>query len=152
MTNAAAAVEKFLAENPVDERAASALRNATPEVQLQAMERGSLSDCKNPSAALMVRINGSAGHSSHNSGLNQRDMQGTPEEVWAKIMAKNKSGQTLSSDRPMPRPAFKAGAWPGHWPPWPGDSSSGAILILPKMPKNDAHGLYTIIFTLHYRA
>eukprot|EP00913_Durusdinium_trenchii_P024621 g23113.t1 len=40
-------------------------------------------DCKNPSAALMVRINGSAGHSSHNSGLNQRDMQGTPEEVWA---------------------------------------------------------------------
>lgn len=135
---ARAAVEKFLSENDVDDRASAALRNATPEVQMQAMERGSLSvpsralfssylgpkkgrnalkhinfhgffmdfsrifisfvgfpwvswvfeDCKNPSAALMVRINGSAGHS-HSSGLNAADLKGTPEEVWAKIMAKN---------------------------------------------------------------
>ncbi|OLQ06514.1 hypothetical protein AK812_SmicGene10175 [Symbiodinium microadriaticum] len=88
---AAAAVEKFLAENPVDERAAAALRNAAPDVQLQAMERGSLADCKNPSAALMVRINGSAGNVANTAGLSTKDMQGTPEEIWAKIMAKNQS-------------------------------------------------------------
>ena len=40
---ARAAVEKFLSENDVDDRASAALRNATPEVQMQAMERGSLS-------------------------------------------------------------------------------------------------------------
>ncbi|CAE7358336.1 unnamed protein product [Symbiodinium natans] len=81
---------RFLAENPVDERAAAALRNAAPDVQLQAMERGSLADCKNPSAALMVRINGSAGNVANAAGLSTKDMQGTPEEIWAKIMAKNK--------------------------------------------------------------
>jgi len=93
---ARAAVEKFLSENPVDPRAGQALRNAGPEVQMQAMERGSLADCKNPSAALMVRINGSqsssSGGTTTSSGLSQNEMKGSPEEVWARIMAKNKMG------------------------------------------------------------
>lgn len=89
-SDTAAAVEKFLAENEVDERAGAALRRAAPDVQRQVLERGSLVDCKNASAALMVRINGSAaGNPSGVAGLTTKEMEGTPEEVWARIKARN---------------------------------------------------------------
>lgn len=89
-SDTAAAVEKFLAENEVDERAGAALRRAAPDVQRQVLERGSLVDCKNASAALMVRINGSAANKPTGlAGLTGKEMEGTPEEVWARIKARN---------------------------------------------------------------
>lgn len=49
-------VEVFLKENAVDERAATALRTAKPNVQEEAINRGDLVAVKNPSGALMGRI------------------------------------------------------------------------------------------------
>jgi len=51
-----ASVERFLSENEVDGRASAALRAQAAEVQRVVLERGELSDCTNPSAALMSRI------------------------------------------------------------------------------------------------
>mmetsp|Transcript_63576 Transcript_63576/g.204842 ORF Transcript_63576/g.204842 Transcript_63576/m.204842 type:complete len:1089 (+) Transcript_63576:104-3370(+) len=49
-------LDRFLEENDVDSRASSALRAQTAEVQRAVLERGELTDCQNPSTALMGRI------------------------------------------------------------------------------------------------
>lgn len=49
-------LEKFLQDNNVDSRAAAALRVQAPEVQRCVLDRGELTDCQNPSTALMGRI------------------------------------------------------------------------------------------------
>lgn len=49
-------VEQFIQENNLDENAARALRSELPEVQAEVLERGSLADCVNASAAVMGRI------------------------------------------------------------------------------------------------
>mmetsp|Transcript_96666 Transcript_96666/g.298014 ORF Transcript_96666/g.298014 Transcript_96666/m.298014 type:complete len:485 (-) Transcript_96666:123-1577(-) len=51
-----AEMDKFLEDSEVDSRAASALRAQAPEVQRAVLERGELTDCQNPSTALMGRI------------------------------------------------------------------------------------------------
>ncbi|CAK0863477.1 unnamed protein product [Prorocentrum cordatum] len=86
------AVERFLRENDVDERAAAALRAADPKVQAETLERGNLTDCMNPSAALMARIRGAQGVSSGGGGgcgLSEAELQGKPEDVWARICMRN---------------------------------------------------------------
>lgn len=50
-------VEHFLMNNAVADKAAMILRSAAPEVQLRVIDRGSLHDCKNPSGALISRVN-----------------------------------------------------------------------------------------------
>ena len=49
-------VEDFIAENVLDERAAAALREASPDLRDAVMMRGSLRDTRNPSAALLGRL------------------------------------------------------------------------------------------------
>merc|ERR1711879_137959 len=49
-------VEAFIAENNIDERCGKALLAEGPDVQTAIIDRGSLCDCVNPSAALMGRI------------------------------------------------------------------------------------------------
>jgi len=49
-------VEQFLAENRIDDRAARELRVETPEVQATVLNRGPLTNCTNPSSALLGRI------------------------------------------------------------------------------------------------
>merc|ERR1719201_2730091 len=61
-------VERFLKDNPVDASAAEALRQNPPDVQLAALARGNLTDCRNPSAALLSRIR-SANGTQMTSGL-----------------------------------------------------------------------------------
>jgi len=50
------AVEVFLAENGIDDKAANTLRGEPPQVQQLVLDRGPLSDCTNPSSALVSRI------------------------------------------------------------------------------------------------
>merc|ERR1719247_3982479 len=50
------AVQKFLMENPVDERAAQALQELPPNQQAHVLARGSLRDAQNPSSALLGRV------------------------------------------------------------------------------------------------
>jgi len=50
-------VEKFIRENPrLDERSVDVFRRQDPDIQAAAMDRGTLKDCANPSAALSARI------------------------------------------------------------------------------------------------
>mmetsp|Transcript_118938 Transcript_118938/g.237053 ORF Transcript_118938/g.237053 Transcript_118938/m.237053 type:complete len:621 (+) Transcript_118938:118-1980(+) len=49
-------LESFLAANPVDVVAASALRSASPHVQLVVLQKGSLRWARNPSASLMWQL------------------------------------------------------------------------------------------------
>ena len=49
-------VEDFIGENAFDERAAAALREASPDLRDAVMMRGSLRDTRNPSAALIGRL------------------------------------------------------------------------------------------------
>jgi len=49
-------VEDFIRDNRVDENASRALRTESPEVQAEVLERGTLADCINASAAVMGRI------------------------------------------------------------------------------------------------
>merc|ERR1712217_695158 len=49
-------VEAFIQSNPIDERAANALREESPAVQQKVLSRGSLQGTQNPSSALMCRI------------------------------------------------------------------------------------------------
>lgn len=49
-------IEEFIAENRLDDNAARALRMEPPDIQLAVVERGSLTDCFNASAAVMGRI------------------------------------------------------------------------------------------------
>lgn len=49
-------VEDFIRDNTMDPNAARALRTENPEVQAEVLERGSLKDCINASAAVMGRI------------------------------------------------------------------------------------------------
>ena len=49
-------VEDFIGENALDERAAAALRGASPDLRDAVMMRGSLRDTRNPSAALLGRL------------------------------------------------------------------------------------------------
>lgn len=51
-----AEVDRFLLQNKVDSRAASALRSQLPAVQRAVLDRGELTDCLNVSASLMGRI------------------------------------------------------------------------------------------------
>eukprot|EP00931_Biecheleriopsis_adriatica_P065498 TRINITY_DN40019_c0_g1_i1.p1 TRINITY_DN40019_c0_g1~~TRINITY_DN40019_c0_g1_i1.p1 ORF type:complete len:1136 (+),score=222.43 TRINITY_DN40019_c0_g1_i1:72-3479(+) len=54
-------VERFLASEDVDERAAEALRRATPAQQDAVMRRGPLRGARNPSAALLARLRDEGG-------------------------------------------------------------------------------------------
>merc|ERR1712203_647648 len=49
-------VEAFIQSNPIDQRAADALREESPEVQQIVLSRGSIAETRNPSSALMCRI------------------------------------------------------------------------------------------------
>lgn len=49
-------VEEFITANDLDERAADSIRGCNPEVQQVVMERGDLTDCRNPSAVILARI------------------------------------------------------------------------------------------------
>merc|ERR1740121_1133336 len=49
-------VEKFIAENRLDEMASQNLRSELPQVQQVVIARGSVADCSNPSSALIGRI------------------------------------------------------------------------------------------------
>ena len=51
-------VERFIRENKIDERAADALMTCPRDVQQVVLERASLHDTPNPSAALMDRHGG----------------------------------------------------------------------------------------------
>mmetsp|Transcript_36039 Transcript_36039/g.72539 ORF Transcript_36039/g.72539 Transcript_36039/m.72539 type:complete len:288 (-) Transcript_36039:51-914(-) len=83
-----AKVEKFLLENPgLDERAVKALKSASPEIQSNVLERGSLVDCNNPTAVLISRIRRESETSL--SGVSKADLYGSPEEAWARICARN---------------------------------------------------------------
>jgi len=48
--------QTFIAEASLDDRATEAFLSSTPEVQHAVMERGSLRDARNPSAALLGRL------------------------------------------------------------------------------------------------
>merc|ERR1712151_761186 len=54
------AVERFLESNGITDKAAMILRDAPPEVQNLVLERGSLLECRNPSGALVGRVNAAA--------------------------------------------------------------------------------------------
>merc|ERR1740121_1771082 len=49
-------VEHFIAVSRVDERAANSFRSEQPIVQRLVLDRGTLSDCSNPSSALISRM------------------------------------------------------------------------------------------------
>lgn len=49
-------LEDFVRDNNVDQRAAAQLMEADPMVQKNVLERGSLTDCRNPSAVCLARI------------------------------------------------------------------------------------------------
>lgn len=49
-------LEAFLTENGIDDQACAALREATPAIQRTVLDRGSLTDCRNPSAVCLARI------------------------------------------------------------------------------------------------
>merc|ERR1712232_316243 len=52
----ATAVEQFIAENGIDVSAANDLRGCPPEVLRCVLEKGTLMGCRNPNAALIMRI------------------------------------------------------------------------------------------------
>jgi len=54
------AVLQFIQENGIDERATEALMSATPAVQEQVLNRGSVRECRNPSSACLGRIKDAA--------------------------------------------------------------------------------------------
>merc|ERR1719183_719278 len=56
-------VEQFIAEGGLDDRAQDALRGCPPDVQRVVIDRGPLTDTRNPSSAVLGRI---------------RDAQGSP--------------------------------------------------------------------------
>jgi len=49
-------VEQFCAENRLDPNAANIFRREPPDIQANVIDRGSMAECKNPSAALMGRL------------------------------------------------------------------------------------------------
>merc|ERR1740121_2888328 len=49
-------VEEFIQSNMLDDRAADALREESPQVQQKVMSRGNLHGTRNASSALMMRI------------------------------------------------------------------------------------------------
>merc|ERR1740117_792440 len=51
-----AAVEQFIAESDLDERAGEALRNARPKMQQFVLDKGNLKFCRNASSALLGRL------------------------------------------------------------------------------------------------
>merc|ERR1719210_2234801 len=55
-------VEVFIRDNGVDEMAASQLKEADPHVQRSVLDRGSLTDCRNPSAVCLARIRDAKGN------------------------------------------------------------------------------------------
>mmetsp|Transcript_43173 Transcript_43173/g.134263 ORF Transcript_43173/g.134263 Transcript_43173/m.134263 type:complete len:446 (+) Transcript_43173:134-1471(+) len=82
-------VDKFIRENRLDDRAAQSLRLEPPDVQTVVLERGSLADSINPSAALMGRIaqaklstaNGSSGSLGAAAGTTARIERASPQDV-----------------------------------------------------------------------
>mmetsp|Transcript_95065 Transcript_95065/g.297283 ORF Transcript_95065/g.297283 Transcript_95065/m.297283 type:complete len:314 (+) Transcript_95065:176-1117(+) len=55
-TELAQDLDRFIANSSIDSRAMASLRAQEPEVQRAVLERGELTDCQNPSTALMGRI------------------------------------------------------------------------------------------------
>lgn len=49
-------VESFIKGNQIDESAADSLRSSSPTIQRIVLARGELSNCRNPSSALLARI------------------------------------------------------------------------------------------------
>jgi len=82
-------VDWFIADNKLDDRAAQTLRLEPHDVQCVVLERGSLADSINPSAALMGRIaqaklsaaNGSSNSAASAAGATTRIERATPEDV-----------------------------------------------------------------------
>jgi hypothetical protein len=62
------------------------LRNADPDTQAKVLERGNLSDCNNPTAVLISRIQQAS--ETGLLGISKSDLKGSPEEAWARICAK----------------------------------------------------------------
>ena len=76
-------VEDFIGENALDERAAAALREASPDLRDAVMMRGSLRDTRNPSAALLGRLRDSPAILAVNVSL--RPLEAMQEEQGLKI-------------------------------------------------------------------
>ena len=76
-------VEDFIGENALDERAAAALRGASPAMRDAVMMRGSLRDTRNPSAALLGRLRDSPAILAVNVSL--RPLEAMQEEQGLKI-------------------------------------------------------------------
>ena len=76
-------VEDFIGENALDERAAAALRGASPALRDAVMTRGSLRDTRNPSAALLGRLRDSPAILAVNVSL--RPLEAMQEEQGLKI-------------------------------------------------------------------
>ncbi|CAL1131384.1 unnamed protein product [Cladocopium goreaui] len=99
-------VEQFIRENGLDASASNALRSALPAVQRQVLEQGSLTSCREPSAACVSRLRKAKvwadGNDAHIASpndverfiqehdLNERAadaLRGVPPEVQAEVLA-----------------------------------------------------------------
>jgi len=81
-----ASVEEFLRANPVDERAATTLRELPPDSQRVVIERGSLASARNPSSVLLGRI---------------RDLEKEQsQDTWGRTYAHAGGGPSESRKRP----------------------------------------------------
>jgi len=83
MADISAAIEEWLASNPVDEKAAGSLREAEPAIQQLVLSQGTLLGSNNPSAALMGRINKAWAHYSMGGdmGFSAMEIQGGTTEM-----------------------------------------------------------------------
>ncbi|CAE8650944.1 unnamed protein product, partial [Polarella glacialis] len=75
-------VEEFLRQNPVDEKATEALVTCPEHVQLTVVDRGSLTNTRNPSASLLARIrDAQAGARREEPRSDRGDPRGRPAET-----------------------------------------------------------------------
>eukprot|EP00416_Gambierdiscus_australes_P013110 CAMPEP_0171147726 /NCGR_PEP_ID=MMETSP0766_2-20121228/148210_1 /TAXON_ID=439317 /ORGANISM="Gambierdiscus australes, Strain CAWD 149" /LENGTH=744 /DNA_ID=CAMNT_0011611635 /DNA_START=106 /DNA_END=2336 /DNA_ORIENTATION=+ len=68
--NLVSAVEDFIQQNGIDERAADALRNSQPRTQEAVLDRGDFVGVRNPSSAVLARIRAADAHLARSDGNN----------------------------------------------------------------------------------
>lgn len=74
-------VQEFIRENKIDDVAARALLEAGPSVQKGVLSRGTLSDCRNPSAVCLARIRESRQAGQQSSSSANREGASVAEDV-----------------------------------------------------------------------
>jgi len=78
-----AAVAKFIRDNGIDERAADRFRRCTLDVQRKILERGELTNARNPSSALIARIKAAeSGDDEASRDRGGRDNSGRDNSRW----------------------------------------------------------------------